>query len=75
MAEIKMGRPVVAVANDPKDVDHFIKSDGVETEREKLIGQHIGYRYDVNLVPDYRRLTPFLRKYMETMQWLSLIHI
>ena len=22
---------------------------GVDTEREKLIGQHIGYRYDVNL--------------------------
>ena len=25
-----------------------------ETAREKLIGQHIGYRYDVNLLPDYK---------------------
>ena len=40
--------------------------------REKEIGQHIGYRYDVNLVPDYDRLTPFLRKYMETMGWKDL---
>ena len=38
------------------------------SEREKEIGQHIGYRYDVNLVPDYERITPFLKK-------LSLIHI
>ena len=36
------------------------------TEREREIGQHIGYRYDVNLVPDYERLTPFLKKYIET---------
>jgi hypothetical protein len=40
--------------------------------REKEIGQHIGYRYDVNLVPDYSRLTPFLTKYMETMGWKDL---
>src|ERR1700752_2473316 len=56
----------------PKDIDHFIKTAGLDTQREKEIGQHIGYRYDVNLVPDYRRLTPFLRKYMEVMQWLDL---
>ena len=24
-----------------------------ETAREKMIGQHIGFRYDVNLLPDY----------------------
>ena len=41
-------------------------------EREKEIGQHIGYRYDVNLVPDYDRLTPFLKKYMELMGWDDL---
>ena len=34
-----------------------------ETAREKMIGQTIGYRYDVNLLPDYKRLTPFLKKY------------
>jgi len=42
------------------------------TEREKEIGQHIGYRYDVNLVPDYDRLTPFLKKYIEIMGWPDL---
>ena len=42
-------------ARDPgaKDIDHFIKTSGLDTRREKEIGQHIGYRYDVNLVPDY----------------------
>jgi hypothetical protein len=38
------------------DVDHFINTDGLDTEREQTIGQHIGYRYDVNLVPDYGRI-------------------
>ena len=38
-----------------------------ETAREKMIGQTIGYRYDVNLLPDYNRLTPFLKKYIEHM--------
>ena len=33
-----------------------------ETAREKMIGQSIGYRYDVNLLPDYSKLTPFLKK-------------
>ena len=56
----------------PADVDYFLKSDGLDTSREKEIGQHIGYRYDVNLVPDYDRLTPFLAKYMETMGWDDL---
>ena len=43
-----------------------------ETAREKLIGQHIGYRYDVNLLPDYKRVTPFLKKYVEAMGWDDL---
>ena len=55
-----------------KDVDQFIKGDGLESEREKEIGQHIGYRYDVNLVPDYDRITPYLTKYMEVMGWDDL---
>ncbi|KAB2940209.1 MAG: hypothetical protein K8F92_00460 [Hyphomicrobium sp.] len=71
MADIKPGKPV-AVPHQPSDIDHFIKGDGVDTEREKLIGQHIGYRYDVNLVPDYKRLTPFLKRYIETMGWSDL---
>ena len=54
------------------DVDRYLKSDGVETEREKAIGQHIGYRYDVNLLPDYTKITPFLQKYMDTMGWQDL---
>ena len=44
-----------------------------ETAREKMIGQTIGYRYDVNLLPDYKRLTPFLKKYIEAMGWMILI--
>ena len=56
-----------------KNVDQFIDdSAGLSSEREKEIGQHIGYRYDVNLVPDYDRLTPFLKKYLEVMQWDDL---
>ena len=42
------------------------------SKREKEIGQHIGYRYDVNLVPDYERLPPFLKKYLEVMNWQDL---
>ena len=56
-----------------KDVDQFLKdADGLETDREKEIGHHIGYRYDVNLVPDYGRITPFLTNYMEVMGWDDL---
>jgi len=55
-----------------QDIDKYLKEDGLDTKREKEIGQHIGYRYDVNLVPDYSRLTPFLKKYLETMGWEDL---
>ena len=56
-----------------KDVDQFIDdSAGLSSDREKEIGQHIGYRYDVNLVPDYKLITPFLVKYMEIMGWDDL---
>ena len=56
-----------------KDVDQFLEdAAGLESEREREIGQHIGYRYDVNLVPDYDRLTSFLKTYMETMGWDDL---
>ena len=48
------------------------KDKGIKTAREKMIGQHIGYRYDVNLLPDYNRLTPFLKKYIEHMWWDDL---
>jgi len=55
-----------------KDIDKYLNEDGLDTRREKEIGQHIGYRYDVNLVPDYSRLTPFLKKYIEAMGWDDL---
>lgn len=54
------------------DIDHFLNTDGLDTQREHEIGQHIGYRYDVNLLPDYSRLTPFLKKYIEIMGWQDL---
>jgi hypothetical protein len=56
----------------PKDIDHYLKTEGLDSAREQEIGQHIGYRYDVNLLPDYDRLTPFLRQYIETMGWDDL---
>ena len=68
-------RPAAARSTTPaaaKDIDHFIKTAGLDTRREKEIGQHIGYRYDVNLLPDYGRLTPFLKKYLEVMGWSDL---
>jgi hypothetical protein len=46
--------------------------EGLDTKREQEIGQHIGYRYDVNLLPDYERLTPYLKAYMEFMGWDDL---
>ena len=56
-----------------KDVDQFLSdAPGLDSEREKEIGQHIGYRYDVNLTPDYDRITPFLKKYIEVMGWSDL---
>ena len=44
-----------------RDVNYYLKSTGLDSDREKEIGQHIGYRYDVNLPPDYALLTPFLK--------------
>jgi hypothetical protein len=58
--------------SDDKDIDRFLTGDGLDSERERDIGQHIGYRYDVNLLPDYDRLTPFLKRYMEAMGWDDL---
>ena len=58
---------------DKTDVDKYLKdAAGLDTAREQLIGQHIGYRYDVNLLPDYERLTPYLKAYMEFMGWDDL---
>ena len=61
-----------AKAGAGKDIDHFIKTAGLDTAREKEIGQHIGYRYDVNLLPDYDKLTPYLKTYIEFMGWDDL---
>jgi hypothetical protein len=62
-----------AAAPKKADIDKYLKdAKGLDTKREKEIGQHIGYRYDVNLLPDYNRLTPFLKKYMELMGWDDL---
>lgn len=59
--------------SDIESVDQFLEdAAGLGSEREKEIGQHIGYRYDVNQVPDYDRLTPFLKQYMEVMGWDDL---
>ena len=63
------------------DVDQFLSdAKGLVSEREREIGQHIGYRYDVNLLPDYSRLTPFLKDYMiymgwDDLNWLEDVHM
>jgi len=48
-----------------------VGADGRDTDREQEIGQHIGYRYDVNLVPDLKFITPFLQKYID--KWAGKI--
>lgn len=53
-------------------VGYSLTSDGIDTAREQEIEQHIGYRYDVNLLPDESLLTPFLKKYIELMGWPDL---
>ena len=58
--------------SEEKDVDRTLETDGLDSDRERDIGQHIGYRYDVNLLPDSRRLTPFLKAYIEVMGWDDL---
>ena len=58
--------------SETRDIDRYLTSDGLDTAREKDIGQHIGYRYDINLLPDYARITPFLDKYMAVMGWDDL---
>ena len=65
-------KPAAGKTSGAKDIDHFIKTAGLDTAREKEIGQHIGYRYDVNLLPDYKKLTPFLKRYIEVMGWDDL---
>jgi hypothetical protein len=55
-----------------QDIDKFLTGEGLDSDREQEIGQHIGYRYDVNLLPDYDRLTPFLKTYIELMGWDDL---
>ena len=55
-----------------KDADRALQTDGLDSDRERDIGQHIGYRYDVNLLPDYALLTPFLKAYIEVMGWDDL---
>ena len=55
-----------------KKTKKISKAKEKESSREKMIGQHIGYRYDVNLLPDYKKVTPFLKKYIERMGWDDL---
>ncbi len=58
--------------SETRDIDRYLTGDGLDTAREKDIGQHIGYRYDINLLPDYSRITPFLETYMAVMGWDDL---
>ena len=55
-----------------KEETFVVGADGLDTDREQEIGQHIGYRYDVNLVPDLKLITPFLQSYIDKMGWQDL---
>jgi hypothetical protein len=55
-----------------KDIDHFIKTSGLDSQREKEIGQHIGNRYEDNMVYNSRGLAPLQKKYIQVMQWQDL---
>ena len=55
-----------------KEEEFVVGADGLGTDREKDIGQHIGYRYDVNLVPDLKFITTFLQEYIDKMGWKDL---
>ena len=52
--------------------EEMSKSAGDASGKKGVAGQHIGYRYDVNLLPDLDRMTPFLRKYIDIMGWNDL---
>ena len=54
-----------------KKIKKISKSKEKESSREKMIGQHIGYRYDVNLLPDYKKLPLFLKNILIT--WVGMI--
>ena len=49
-----------------------LKVETLNEEHEAMTGQHIGYRYDVNLVPNLKYITPFLQEYIDTMGWQDL---
>ena len=69
----KGGKGVAKKSKAENDINKYLKdAKGLDTAREKQIGQHIGYRYDVNLLPDHSRLTPYLKDYMEFMGWDDL---
>ena len=69
--KIKKTSKVKTLTSEPKP-KRKVKGLDAKAAREKMIGQHIGYRYDVNLLHDYKRLTPFLKKYIEHMGWDDL---
>ena len=71
MKKVKKAKKVLKTKKKPA-VKKRAKASGKQTAREKMIGQHIGYRYDVNLLPDYKKITPFLKKYIDLMGWDDL---
>ena len=71
MKKVKKAKKVLKTKKKPA-VKKRAKASGKKTAREKMIGQHIGYRYDVNLLPDYKKITPFLKKYIDLMGWDDL---
>ena len=71
MKKVKKAKRVFKTKKNPA-TKKKVQASGKQTKREKMIGQHIGYRYDVNLLPDYNKITPFLKKYIDLMGWDDL---
>jgi len=55
-----------------KSIVHCSPGDEAGAQQKKKAAQRVGYPYDVNLLPDYSRLSPFLRRYIEAMGWVDL---
>jgi hypothetical protein len=58
--------------DNPKPATNFTPGDEIGSPRQPKTAQRVGYSYDVNLLPDYSRITPFLKRYVEVMGWEDL---
>ena len=58
--------------NSQKTAAHASALGSTGASPPKKSARRSGYSYDVNLLPDYSRLPPFLKRYIEAMGWQDL---